>query len=145
VKKKLVAIVVAVIAVIVIIGAIFYLNNAVGSAAKITVIYQIPKPSYSYLQQSQAQVTYHSNYSGWTTTMTFYVNFTTTKSTTVNIANFYLTSDGVALPTISHDVGTTPITSDFNNPDLFTFVLEGNVTSYQLAYHGNDVNIVPES
>jgi flagellar basal body-associated protein FliL len=146
VKNKILAIVVAVIAVIAIIGAVFYVTFYINTNnAKVTVTYEATKPSYSYLQQSEAQVTYHSQYSGWITTLTFYVNFTSTKSTTLNIANFYLINNGQTMPTLSHDSGTTSITSGYNNPDLFTFVLEGNMTSYQLAYHGNNVNIIPES
>ena len=140
-NKKILAVIIAIVVIVGAIGVIAY-QMLKTSPALITVTYQAPKASFNYIDQSVAQVDYHTQYYGWTTSMTFYVNFTSTKSATLNIANFYLTYNGNTLPTISHDSGTTSITGGYINPDLFTFILEVNVTSYQLACHASNVNIV---
>ncbi len=131
-NKKILAIII-VIAAIVGAGGVIAYQILTASPALVTVTYQAPKASFSYIDQSDAQLYYHTQYYGWTTSLTFYVNFTSTKSTTFNIANFYLTYNGNTLPTISHDSGTTPVQGGYINPDLFTFVLEGNVTKLSIS------------
>lgn len=141
--KKILAIIIIILAAIVVASGVIAYQTLNTSPASVTVIaYQSHVIEFYYLTPSDANFTYHTTFYGWFTGIEFNLNITTTKNTAFNLNNFYLTSNGEPL-TIFHvdGGGKVALEKDYINPNVFTFYVEGNVTSYQLAYRGNNVDI----
>ena len=154
----------------IIIGAIIIISGTIGVVAYqifnkssiplITVTYTthpIDSSSYRFINNSST-VTYIEV--GAIFNCSKHFGFTETKiasnsselptiPNSLNINDFYLTSEGHPLTTYILTMGNTAILNSTNGVSLqqfFDFTVMGNVTSYQLAYNGTEgVKIILEN
>jgi hypothetical protein len=99
--------------------------------------YVVPNPIEFNITQYEL-----SSYLGWATSIAIDASFSSNKTVSLDCHNFYLTSNGQPLKMLFIDNSTVTIQSGVALFHQLKFEVEGNETSYQLAYHGNNVNLI---
>ena len=135
-KKRVVLLVAIIVVGSGLVGAISY--QQISNLSNTTVTYQlnpITASDYNYFYPSGQTADIH--YVGWTTVLSGTVNFTLNSD--VNINNFYPTSNGHRLVVIGNEIEPDQA-MEFLTPNstayMFAYMVEGNVTNFQLAYSG---------
>jgi hypothetical protein len=139
VKKKILAVDVAIVA-IVAIGGIAYL--VLSSPAHITIAYSLIHGTENITANDYPLID-KIGYNGIVTWVLFYLNITTTKSTTLNLNDCYIKCDNQSLTVMNENAGPINLQSGQIIAGSVGFILEGNITgNFQLVYNGKaNVNI----
>jgi len=138
-KKKILAVVIAIIAIIAISG-IAYVEFSL--PARITITYSAIRGTENITASGYPLID-KIGYNGIVTWVQFYLNITTTKSTTLNLNDCYIKCDDKSLTVMNENAGPINLQSGQVVAGSVGFILEGNITgNFQLIYNGKaNVNI----
>ena len=138
-KKKILAVVIAIIAIIAISG-IAYVEFSL--PARITITYSAIRGTENITASGYPLID-KIGYNGIVTWVQFYLNITTTKSTTLNLNDCYIKCDDKSLTVMNENAGPINLQSGQVVAGSVGFILEGNITgNFQLVYNGKaNVNI----
>ena len=139
-KKKILAVVVAIIAIVTVSGIAYVALNSL--PARITITYSAIRGTENVTASGYPLID-KIGYNGIVTWVQFYLNITTTKSTTLNLSDCYVKCDDKSLTVMNENAGPINLQSGQVIAGSVGFILEGNVTgNFQLVYNGKaNVNI----